>query len=74
MMAEWAEEQAKINATIKATNDTIKNHKCYSAKQTNIVGVTNILWSYCGNGFVQPFIGLCLNRMIAICHLLYAGV
>jgi hypothetical protein len=24
MMAEWAEEQAKINATIKATNDTIK--------------------------------------------------
>jgi hypothetical protein len=23
-MAEWSEEQAKINATIKATNDTIK--------------------------------------------------
>jgi hypothetical protein len=26
MMAEWAERQAKINATIKAVNDTIKNH------------------------------------------------
>jgi len=24
MMAQWAEEQAKLNATIKATNDTIK--------------------------------------------------
>ncbi len=26
MMAEWAERQAKINATIKAANDTIKKH------------------------------------------------
>jgi len=27
MMAEWAEEQAKINAIIKATNDTIKKQR-----------------------------------------------
>jgi hypothetical protein len=27
MMAEWAEKQAKINATIKATNDTIKKQR-----------------------------------------------
>jgi len=27
MMAEWAEAQAKINATIKATNDTIKKQR-----------------------------------------------
>jgi predicted nucleic acid-binding Zn-ribbon protein len=26
-MAEWADEQAKINATIKATNDTIKKQR-----------------------------------------------
>jgi len=27
MMAQWAEEQAKLNATIKATNDTIKKQR-----------------------------------------------
>ena len=27
MMAQWAEEQAKVNATIKATNDTIKKQR-----------------------------------------------
>jgi hypothetical protein len=27
MMAEWAEEQAKINATINARNDTIKKQQ-----------------------------------------------